>query len=91
MYHRIALENNYAEIGYELNPKIQQKGIMSEAMKTVLEFGILQMNLKIIEAYTHKNNVASIALLEKYNFVFQTERRCKSVENNRIWKLEVRS
>ena len=90
VFHRISIDNNYAEIGYELNPKYQQKGFMSEAMKNVLEFGIDKMKLKTIEAFTHKNNIASIALLEKHNFVFQPERKCKSVEDNRIWKLKVR-
>ena len=46
VYHRISLENNYAEIGYELNPNYQQRGFMSEAMKKVLEFGINRMQLK---------------------------------------------
>ena len=91
VFHRISLEKNYAEIGYELNPNFHQKGIMSEAMETILEFGITNMNLKTIEAYTHQNNIASIALLEKYNFVYQPKRRCDSVEDNRIWKLEVSS
>lgn len=88
VFHRISLANNYAEIGYELNPKFQQKGIMSEAIKTVLKFGIHQMNLKTIEAFTHKNNMASISLLEKHNFIFQPERTCDSIDDNRIWKLE---
>ena len=89
VYHRISLENNYAEIGYELDPRFHQKGIMSEAMKAVLDFGNDSMNLKTIEAYTHQNNIASISLLEKYNFVFQPEKRCENVDDNRIWKLVV--
>ena len=91
VFHKIDLKVKYAEIGYELNPKFQQKGIMSEAMKTVLEFGIDKMKLKTIEAFTHKNNTASIALLEKHLFIFQPKRVCEIVEDNRIWKLEVRS
>ncbi len=88
VYHKIKTDKNYAEIGYELNPDFQQKGLMSEALKVVLEFGIEKMQLKTIEAFTHKNNIASIALLKKHNFDFQPNRKCESVENNRIWKLE---
>lgn len=91
VYHRISIKDNYAEIGYELNPDYQQKGIMSEAMETVLTFGKENMNLKTIEAYTHKNNTASFALLKKYNFVYQPERKCAVHDFNTIWKLEVRS
>ena len=88
VYHKIDILNNYAEIGYELNPNYQQKGFMSEALKTVLDFGFHKMNLKIIEAFTHKNNIASIALLEKYLFKYQPERKCESFEHNRIFKIE---
>ncbi|WP_397446383.1 GNAT family N-acetyltransferase [Polaribacter sp. R77954] len=87
--HRINLDENYAEIGYKLKPEYQKKGLMSEAMQTVLEFGLQQLNLKTIEAFTHKNNIASIALLKKHNFVYQPERRCNVFDFNRVWKLEV--
>ncbi len=84
------VDDNYAEVGYELDPNYQQKGFMSEALQTVLDFGYTKLKLKTIEAFTHKNNNASIALLKKHHFVFQPERRCKSVVTNRIWKLEVK-
>ena len=62
---------------------------MSEAMTAVLNFGIEQLNLKIIEAYTHKNNLRSIALLKKHHFVFQVHRKDPSFEHNRIFKREI--
>ena len=86
--HKINLENNYAEIGYKLKPEFQQKGIMSEALQTVLEFGFKKIHLKTIEAFTHKNNIASKALLEKHHFIFQPNRRCKVYSFNRIWRLD---
>ena len=86
VYHRVDLENNYAEIGYEMNPDYQDEGYMSEAMKTVLDFGIMSMNLKTIEAFTHHNNTASIALLEKFLFTLQSDRKDETNENNRIYK-----
>ena len=55
--HRISLARKYAEIGYKLKTEKQQKGFMNEAMTAVLNFGIEQLNLKTIEAYTHKNNL----------------------------------
>lgn len=89
VFHNIDLTKNYAEIGYELFPKYHGMGFMSEAMKTVLDFGFNNMNLKTIEAFTHKNNKASFALLEKHNFVYQPERKCKVYDFNTIWKLDV--
>lgn len=88
VYHKISIQDNYAEIGYELNPNYQQKGFMSEALKAVLNFGFQKMNLKTIEAFTHKNNIASITLLKKHHFKYQPERKCESFEHNRIFKIE---
>ncbi|MDX6746344.1 GNAT family N-acetyltransferase [Polaribacter sp. PL03] len=84
--HRIDLENNFAEVGYEVNPDFQDEGYMSEAMNKVLDFSIMTLSLKNIEAFTHQNNTASIALLEKYLFVLQPERRDEAIEDNRIYK-----
>ncbi len=75
-------EDDYAEIGYEINPDYQERGYMSEAFKPVLEYGFQNLELKTIEAFTHKNNTASIALLEKLNFVFDPEREDEGFENN---------
>lgn len=89
--HQISIENKYAEIGYKLKPKHQNKGIMSEALKVVLNFGFTKMRLTTVEAFTHKNNLASIALLEKHHFIYQPEKRDIGFDNNRIWKLEVKN
>ncbi|WP_347173754.1 GNAT family N-acetyltransferase [Polaribacter uvawellassae] len=89
VYHNISLKNKYAEIGYELHPTFHQKGLMNEAMQAVLEFGKTTFQLKITEAFTHQNNKASIALLEKHQFVFQPERKDEGFENNRIFRLQL--
>lgn len=89
--HQISMDDNYAEIGYKLKPEYQKKGLMSEAFKSVLDFGCTKMNLKTIEAFTHKNNIASITLLEKHHFIFQKDRKCNTYDFNRIFKLVNRS
>jgi ribosomal-protein-alanine N-acetyltransferase len=87
--HRISLDENYAEIGYKLKPEFHQKGVMSEAIKEVLSFGFYNLHLKTMEAFTHKKNTASIALLKKHNFVFQRERREEGFENECIYKIDM--
>jgi ribosomal-protein-alanine N-acetyltransferase len=82
------VEDNYAEIGYEINPSYQQRGLMNEAFEVVLEFAFEEMELETIEAFTHMDNDASIALLEKHNFVYQSERIDDKVESNYIYRLE---
>ena len=61
----ISFENNMAEIGYELHPRWQGKGIMHEAIPKVIDYGFNKMNLKIITAFTHANNTRSTNLLLK--------------------------
>jgi ribosomal-protein-alanine N-acetyltransferase len=65
---RIDTERGYAEVGYELFPQYRQKGIMSNALKAVLFFASEQLNIQYIEAYTHKDNLASRKLLSKLGF-----------------------
>lgn len=38
---------------------------MSEAIKKVIDFGFNDMRLKSLEAFTHKENLPSIKLLER--------------------------
>jgi ribosomal-protein-alanine N-acetyltransferase len=80
-------EEEYAEIGYELDPIYQQKGFMSEAFEAILEFGFQEMELKTIEAFTHKNNTDSITLLKKQDFVFQPDIKDEGFENNISYRL----
>jgi ribosomal-protein-alanine N-acetyltransferase len=61
---------------------------MSEAFEEVLNFGFKNLELKTIEAFTHKNNTASIALLEKLKFVLHPDRRDEGFENNRSYRIE---
>jgi ribosomal-protein-alanine N-acetyltransferase len=82
-------EEDYAEIGYELDPNYHQKGFMSEAFEAVLKFGFENLELKTIEAFTHQDNTASIALLEKQKFVLDPEKREEGFENNRSYRLGV--
>ena len=65
-------DNFKAEIGYELLPSYQGKGLMQEAVSKVLEFGFQHLGLNSIEAYTHSENQSSTRLLEKFNFTKQS-------------------
>ncbi len=56
------------ETGYELLTGYQGQGIMHEAMEQVIAFGFHRLGLKTIDAVTHKDNLSSTKLLEKFNF-----------------------
>jgi len=76
-----------AEVGYELLPMFHKKGIMNEALNKVLEFGFEVLNLKTIEAFTHKKNEASKTLLTRNHFVLNPNRKDKGFPNNIIYSL----
>ncbi len=57
-----------AELGYSLHPDYFGKGIMNETLKAILAYGYTRMGLKMIDAYTRKNNLPSINLLERQGF-----------------------
>ena len=61
-------DNEMAEIGYELLPGWQGKGIMQEATSKVIDFAIQCIGFNSIKEYTHVENQSSTRLLEKFNF-----------------------
>jgi len=62
-------EKNIAELGFELVPEFQGKGIMQEVLIKVIEYGFENLNLKKLEAYTNQLNIPSIKLLERNKFI----------------------
>lgn len=66
-YYR-GFENEIGEIGYVMKDDFKQKGLMTEAVKAVIEFGFTTLNLKMMTAYTKDNNANSIGLLKQFGF-----------------------
>ena len=61
-------DHSKLEIGFELLPGFQGKGVMNEAALAVLRFAFEKLRVNIIEACTHSENERSIILLEKLGF-----------------------
>ena len=66
--HSFSDDKKTGEVGYDLHPKFQKLGIMNEALQAVLEYGFANLDLKLIEAYTQKNNENSIKMLQRNHF-----------------------
>jgi ribosomal-protein-alanine N-acetyltransferase len=64
-----------AEVGYDLNPNFQKKGIMSESLKSVVNFGFIELYIERIEAFTHIQNEKSKNLLVKNGFKIIEDRK----------------
>lgn len=80
--------NKTAEVGYDLNPEFQRMGIMSEALKMIVDFGFKELKLDKIEAFTHHENEPSKKLLEKNGFYFIEARKDQDNKSNIIFELE---
>ena len=64
-------ENSSAEIAYTLTQSYWGKGIMSEIVDKLLEFGFEKMQLNRIEARCLSENDKSVRIMEKNNMKFE--------------------
>lgn len=58
-------------LGYELDVAWQRKGLMSEALAMILNWGFFEMSLHKVEAQVHPNNFPSIKILNSFGFVHE--------------------
>jgi ribosomal-protein-alanine N-acetyltransferase len=65
----ISKENHTAEVGFDLMPVFQGKGIMKEAFSEVARYGFETMKVTKLVGWVHHENSRSIALLSKSGFV----------------------
>lgn len=61
-------KENSGEIGYELLPNFQRKGIMQEAISAILKFSFNELKLNSITALVNPNNQSSIRSLLRNKF-----------------------
>jgi len=57
-----------SEIGFDLATQFQGKGYMKEAIEAVVKFGLFELGLNRIEAYTNSKNEKSVNVLKHGNF-----------------------
>ena len=90
---QISITESKAEIGFELLPAYQGKGIMQEAATIVIDYGFNTMQLDTIEGEVAPGNIKSIKLMEHKGFTRVPEIRendSESVKNltTVMYKLE---
>jgi ribosomal-protein-alanine N-acetyltransferase len=61
--------SNSAEMGYDLNPAYWGRGIMREALETIVRFGFDRMGLNRIQATIPAHNNRSLTLIRRLGFV----------------------
>ncbi len=68
-YHTWYIDHRRAEIGYGLfQDNWKRKGLMTEAMEAVIDYGFGPMNLNRVEAFVSPDNAPSIALMKRFQF-----------------------
>ncbi|MEH7526284.1 GNAT family protein [Bacillus sp. JJ1503] len=70
-FHEIEEEHWKAEVGYELHPDFWRKGIMTEVINAVVQYGLIEIGLNRIEAIYDRRNISSAKVLEKNGFEFE--------------------
>ncbi|KFC57598.1 alanine acetyltransferase [Flavobacterium gilvum] len=68
-HYRLKPEHFRAEVGYMIFPEYNGKGIVSEALQKVVEYGFKEMKLHSLEAILDPENKGSEKVLLKNGFV----------------------
>jgi ribosomal-protein-alanine N-acetyltransferase len=84
-FHIWYTDHNRAEIGYGLfDDNYKSKGIMSEAIVSIVNYGFYTMNLERIEAFVSPNNTHSIKLLKRMKFKKEGLLKNHYIHNNKM-------
>lgn len=68
--HNWNADHRRAEIGYSMEDEnYKRKGLMAEAVESVIDYGFNQLHLNRIEALVGPNNIPSLRLMEKNHFI----------------------
>lgn len=84
-HYRIQPENHRCEIGYMILPQYNGKGITTEAIKAVLEYGFTDLDMHSIEAVIDPENYASERVLQKNNFVKEAHILENELYDGKFW------
>jgi len=79
---------NFYDYGYRLDEKFWNKGYATEASHAWLDYGFNQMNIDIMNAYTHSENGASNHILQKVGMNFVEDYLDKEGVLWKWWQLE---
>jgi len=84
-FHTWYTEHNRAELGYMLRDEESKgKGLMTEALESIIEYGFNEMKLTRIEAFVGPDNEPSQRLLKHFGFVKEGQMREHHLKNNKM-------
>lgn len=63
-------EHNRAEIGYNMSDEhYKRKGLMTEAVSAIIDYGFEKLKLHRIEALVGSENIPSLKIIENHHFI----------------------
>jgi RimJ/RimL family protein N-acetyltransferase len=78
------IEGHKSEIGYWLGERFWSRGIMSQAVKMVTDFGFYKLKLKRIYAHVFPFNKTSMQILKRNGYRFEGILRKNSKKDNKF-------
>lgn len=76
------IQRKNAELGYWLSESFWGQGIMSEAVKQMIDYGFKTFDINRIFARPYEHNIASQKILEKTGFVLEARLSKTLIKNN---------
>ena len=81
-FEQFSFLDGKADIGFTLLKEYQGTGFMSEALKSILNFGFQELNLNRIQTTVVPENASSVKLLEKLGFKMEGQMESSVFFNN---------
>ncbi len=83
-FHTWYIHHYRAEMGYAIDERYRNRGLMTEANSAIIKFGFEQMGLNRIEAFAGPKNVPSIKMLRTLGFTEEGRLREHYFKDNRM-------
>ena len=64
-------ETKQGEFAYCIDSGHEGKGLISKALKELSSFAFVQLNLEILQIIVHKDNIASVKVAERCDFIWK--------------------
>jgi ribosomal-protein-serine acetyltransferase len=88
-FHAIHPTNKSSTIGYWLAESSQGKGIMTKAVKLLIEFAFAKLKLHRVEIQCATENLKSCAIPERLNFKYEGTLRQAELVNDKFYDIKV--
>jgi len=90
-FNNLIKQHRKAEIGFWLNPDYWNKGIMTEVIPLICQYGFDQLGLHRIEGIVETENKNSKKVLEKLDFRYEGTMRDCEIKNGKFISLDIYS